>query len=153
MWTNLANNQLFSHQLFEWLKFIELSMAMIMGVVEDERCLSNMGFMKSKLRNRLTSHLDLVVKMFISYLHWTFSHLLQQWVLGLLQNSTMLRKDSSNNQKSLNLNLLCNMLFMCFCYDICNTCPISFNYIDLVGMSFEMMYATHVLCTIWIPLK
>jgi hypothetical protein len=44
-------------------------MAMIMGVVEDERCLFNMGFIKSKLRNRLITHLDLVVKMFISSLY------------------------------------------------------------------------------------
>jgi len=40
-------------------------MAIYMGSVEDERCFSNQGFMKSKLRNRLTTHLDLVVKMFV----------------------------------------------------------------------------------------
>jgi hypothetical protein len=39
-------------------------MAMIMGCVEDERCFFNLGFMKSKLRNRMTTHLDLVVRMF-----------------------------------------------------------------------------------------
>jgi hypothetical protein len=36
----------------------------IMGSVEDERCFFNLRFMKSKLRNTLTTHLDLVVKMF-----------------------------------------------------------------------------------------
>jgi hypothetical protein len=36
---------------------------MAMGSVEDERCLSNLGFMKNKLRNKLTTHLDLVVIM------------------------------------------------------------------------------------------
>jgi hypothetical protein len=39
-------------------------MVMIVGNVEDERCLSNMGFMKRKLKNRLTTHLDMVVNMF-----------------------------------------------------------------------------------------
>jgi hypothetical protein len=39
-------------------------MAMVMGNVEDERCFSNMGFMKSKFKNRLTTHLNLVVRMF-----------------------------------------------------------------------------------------
>ncbi len=39
-------------------------MTMVMGNVEDEICFSNMGFMKSKLRNRLTTHLSLVVRMF-----------------------------------------------------------------------------------------
>jgi hypothetical protein len=38
-------------------------MFMIVGNVEDKRCLFNMGFMKRKLRNRLTTHLDMVVKM------------------------------------------------------------------------------------------
>jgi hypothetical protein len=45
-------------------------MVMIMGNVEDERCLSNMGFMKRKIRNRLITHLDMVVKMFVQkFLH------------------------------------------------------------------------------------
>jgi hypothetical protein len=60
----LSNNQFLSHLLSKWLKLIELSMAMVMGNIEDERCFSNMGFMKNKLRNRLKTHLDLVVRMF-----------------------------------------------------------------------------------------
>jgi hypothetical protein len=39
-------------------------MVMIVGNVEDERCLPNMGFMKRKLRNRSTIHWDMVIKMF-----------------------------------------------------------------------------------------
>jgi len=39
-------------------------MAMVMGSVEDEICFSNLRFTKSKLKNRLTTHLDLVVMMF-----------------------------------------------------------------------------------------
>jgi hypothetical protein len=39
-------------------------MAMVLGNVKDERCFSNLGFMKNKLKNILTTHLDLVVKMF-----------------------------------------------------------------------------------------
>jgi len=46
IWTNLANNQLLSHELSKCFKFIKLSMVVIVGDVEDERCLSNMGFMK-----------------------------------------------------------------------------------------------------------
>jgi hypothetical protein len=48
----------------KWLKLMELSMAMVLGNVRDERCFSNLRFMKSKLKNKLTTHLDLVVKMF-----------------------------------------------------------------------------------------
>ncbi len=35
-----------------------------MGIIEDEKCFSNLGFMKSKVRNRLTTHLDMVVRIF-----------------------------------------------------------------------------------------
>ncbi len=35
-----------------------------MGCIENERCFLNLGFMKSKLRNKMTTYLDLVVRMF-----------------------------------------------------------------------------------------
>jgi len=47
-----------------WLKLIELSMAMILGTIKDEKCFSNLGFMKNNLKKKSTTHLDLVVKMF-----------------------------------------------------------------------------------------
>jgi hypothetical protein len=53
-----------SFPLIEWLKLIELSMAMVLGSVKDDKCFSNLGFMNNKLNNILTTHLDLVVKMF-----------------------------------------------------------------------------------------
>jgi hypothetical protein len=56
---------LFLHWLFEWLKFIELSMAMIMGNIKNERCSFNLGFMINKLKNRLRTHLNLIVKMVV----------------------------------------------------------------------------------------
>jgi hypothetical protein len=64
--TNLTRNQpgLPFHQLSKWLKFIELSMAMILGNTKDEKCFKNLRSMKRKLRNMLTTHLDLVVKVF-----------------------------------------------------------------------------------------
>jgi len=40
-------------------------MVMIVGNVEDEKCLPNTRFMKRKLRNRLTTRWDMVVKMFV----------------------------------------------------------------------------------------
>jgi hypothetical protein len=39
-------------------------MVHIIGSVEDEKCLSTLAFMKSKLHNRLTTHLPIVVHMF-----------------------------------------------------------------------------------------
>jgi hypothetical protein len=39
-------------------------MVMVLGSMEDERTFSNLVFMKTKLRNRLMIHLDLVVWMY-----------------------------------------------------------------------------------------
>jgi hypothetical protein len=41
-----------------------MAMVMVMGSVEDEICFSNLRFIKNKLKNRLITHLDLVVRMF-----------------------------------------------------------------------------------------
>ncbi len=48
----------------KYVKLAEMAMVQIVGSVEDERCLSTLAFMKSKLCNRLITHLPLVVKMF-----------------------------------------------------------------------------------------
>ncbi len=63
--TTLSNNQLLSHGLFGWLKLIKLFVVMVMGNVEEDKCFSNLGLMKNNLKNILTTHLDLVSKMFV----------------------------------------------------------------------------------------
>jgi hypothetical protein len=52
------------HQLLEYFALIELSIAMILGSIEDECCLSTLSFLKFKLCSQLIKYLDLVVKMF-----------------------------------------------------------------------------------------
>jgi hypothetical protein len=64
MWALLTINQIICSKLSEWLKLVELSMAMVLGSMEGERCFFNLSFMKSKLRNQLTTHLDLMVRMY-----------------------------------------------------------------------------------------
>jgi hypothetical protein len=76
MWALLMTNQIIYFKLLEWLKLVELSMAMVVGSMEDEsmamvvgsmedeRCFSNMFFMKNKLRSRLTTHLNIMVRMY-----------------------------------------------------------------------------------------
>jgi hypothetical protein len=49
--------------LCKCLKLLELAMAIILGIVEDEKCLSTLNFMKDKLRNKLMIHFDLVTHM------------------------------------------------------------------------------------------
>jgi hypothetical protein len=43
---------------------------MILGSVENEKCFSTLPFMKSMLQNKLPTHLDLVVRMFV-HEHYT----------------------------------------------------------------------------------
>ncbi len=46
------------------MKLAKLAMVQIVGSVEDEKCFSTLAFLKSKLWNKLTTHLPLVVRMF-----------------------------------------------------------------------------------------
>jgi hypothetical protein len=120
IWTILSNNQLLSQQSFEWLKLIELSMAIVMASVKDERCFSNMGFMKSKLKNKLTTHLDLVVRLF-AHKFFTFDTfpftIMNAWNATKSCHIVAKAKFICSN-KYLNPNLVYNM-FMFFCCDVC----------------------------------
>jgi hypothetical protein len=40
-------------------------MVMVLGSVEDEHTFSNLAFIKTKLQNSFTMHLDLVVQMYV----------------------------------------------------------------------------------------
>jgi hypothetical protein len=50
--------------LSKFKKVAEIVVTTVLGKVEDEHIFSILGFMKSKLHNRLSSHLDTIVKMF-----------------------------------------------------------------------------------------
>jgi hypothetical protein len=43
---------------------VELVVVRVIGLVEDEWCFSKLTFMKTKLRNQLIVHLELVMRMF-----------------------------------------------------------------------------------------
>ncbi len=51
-------------KLNKYINIVEIVMVQVLGSSENERTFSNLTFMKSKLRNRLTAHLDLCVRMF-----------------------------------------------------------------------------------------
>ncbi len=50
--------------MYEFFKSIKLAINMVLGKVENEKTFSTFIFMKSKSRNQLTTHLDLVVRMY-----------------------------------------------------------------------------------------
>jgi hypothetical protein len=62
-WRTIDNNAMLRHGLSKYLKVAEIAIAMVLGSVQDERTFSTISFMKSRLRNRLTTHLELVVGM------------------------------------------------------------------------------------------
>jgi hypothetical protein len=64
LWRKLSSNGLMSAKLSEFMKVAEIAHVQVLGSVEDERTFSSLSFLKNKLRNRLTTHLDLVVRMF-----------------------------------------------------------------------------------------
>jgi len=56
---------------------------MVVGCVEDDKTLSTINFMKSKLRNHLTTHLDLVVWMYAQKFNkletFPFYTIIEEW--------------------------------------------------------------------------
>jgi hypothetical protein len=62
-WRTIDNNAMLRHGLSKYLKVAEIAIAMVLSSVQDERTFSTVSFMKSRLRNRLTTHLELVVGM------------------------------------------------------------------------------------------
>jgi hypothetical protein len=67
----------------KYVKLAKMAMVQKVGSVENERCFSTLLFMKSKLHNKLITHLPLVVRMFAQrfYTLQNFSYVecIEQW--------------------------------------------------------------------------
>jgi hypothetical protein len=64
LWQKLSSNALLASKLSEFVKLAEIAAVTVLGSVEDERTFSTLNYVKSKVRNNLQEHLDLVVRMF-----------------------------------------------------------------------------------------
>jgi DNA primase large subunit len=64
LWEKIGNNALMLNRLSEFFKVAEIAVTAVLGSIEDEWTFSTLGFMKSKLQNRLGGHLDICVKFF-----------------------------------------------------------------------------------------
>jgi hypothetical protein len=64
MWHFMTTSRVFVCSFPKYVKLVEMAMVQIVSGVEDECCFSMLAFIKSKLRNKLTIHLLLVVWMF-----------------------------------------------------------------------------------------
>ena len=69
LWCKLSNNALISMKFSEVMKVVEIAHVQVLSSVENERTFNSLSFLKSRLRNRLTTHLHLVVCMFPWFLH------------------------------------------------------------------------------------
>jgi hypothetical protein len=65
MWQLFEFNTILNHCSLEWFFLVKLCMVMVLGSVEDEHVFSNLSFLKSKLQNHLTTHLNLIVWMYV----------------------------------------------------------------------------------------
>jgi len=64
IWRTIYSNGMLQFSLSEFLKLAEIACVQVLGSVEDERTFSTLTFIKNRLRNRLTTHLELAVAMF-----------------------------------------------------------------------------------------
>jgi hypothetical protein len=56
MWLSIDGNSFLRHSLSEYLKVVEIGIAIVLGSVQDERTFSTVSFLKNKVCNRLTTH-------------------------------------------------------------------------------------------------
>jgi hypothetical protein len=59
-----GRNKHLKERISEFFKVAELAIVSVIGSVEDERTFLNLTFIKSKLRNRLTSNLETVMRLY-----------------------------------------------------------------------------------------
>lgn len=64
LWRTLDAASCLTGEFSEYFKLAEMAVVYVLGSVEDERYFSSVNFLKSKVRNNLEGHLQLVVGMF-----------------------------------------------------------------------------------------
>ncbi len=78
-----------AQKLLEFLKVVQIAIIMVVGRVEDESIFPTINFMKSKLHNRLTTHLNLVVWMYVQNVYklenFPFYIVIKEWGKDKLQ--------------------------------------------------------------------
>jgi hypothetical protein len=57
----IFSSQIFEQKIYEYIRLDELVVMQLIGLVEDEKSFSALTFMKTKLKNQLTKHLELVI--------------------------------------------------------------------------------------------
>lgn len=83
LWQNLTSFQCLVMKILKYFKVAKIATSQLIGSMEGTRCFSTLVFMKSKLRNRLIDHLDLVVckfaHKFYSLENFLYNAIIQSW--------------------------------------------------------------------------
>ena len=66
LWKNLGERNQLRESIPKYFKLTDLCLTMILGLVEDERVFSALGFLKSKLRNKLDKNLESCLRVYTS---------------------------------------------------------------------------------------
>ncbi len=89
MWARFIANVIVAHKLSKFFKLVEIAIVMVVGSVKDDKTFSTINFMKSKLCNHLTTHLDLVVQMYVQKFYklktFPFYTIIKEWGKHKLQ--------------------------------------------------------------------
>ena len=66
LWKKLAESEVLWESISKYFKLAELCLTMILGSMEDERVFSALGFLKSKVRNKLDKNLENCLRLYTS---------------------------------------------------------------------------------------
>jgi hypothetical protein len=69
LWRSLDFSQVIAHKMTKYLKLVKIAKVQVINYVVDEKHFNNLNFIKSKLCNWLTTHLNLLVWMFSQQLY------------------------------------------------------------------------------------
>jgi hypothetical protein len=63
MWLSIDSKSFLCYALSEYVKLADPGICMVLGSVQDERTFSTITFLKTRVRNKLTTHLSLIMGM------------------------------------------------------------------------------------------
>jgi len=83
LWVKISFFSIFKHNLSKFIKLAKIAHVQVLVFVEDEHCFSIMAFMKNKLKNLLTFHLDLCIHFFTQQFYnienFPFEKVMTRW--------------------------------------------------------------------------
>jgi hypothetical protein len=81
-------------QRSKYIKLAKIVVVQVLDVMKDERCFSTLSFMKNKLRNQLTTHLDVIIHVFAQRFYilesFPYYQIIKEWKLPIVNMQLML---------------------------------------------------------------